>query len=55
MMPDNFHKESEDCLECHNPHLGEDRLMLTEDYQEPKSPNSDLPDLAGVQAGSERK
>jgi predicted CXXCH cytochrome family protein len=38
MMEIKDHNEACVCLDCHNPHLGVNELMLKEDYQEEKYP-----------------
>jgi predicted CXXCH cytochrome family protein len=35
-IPD--HRNADECLDCHNPHLGKNRLMLKKDYQEEQHP-----------------
>lgn len=35
------HNEKKTCLECHNPHLGKNRLMLAKDYKEVMVPPVD--------------
>lgn len=42
----NKHRELKDCLKCHTPHLGKDKLLLIKDYKEVRrlpEPTSDLP------------
>ncbi len=47
------HQESNDCIKCHNPHLGKNKSLLIKDYKEekrlpkPASPFPDRPPLPG--------
>jgi predicted CXXCH cytochrome family protein len=38
------HEKIDNCLGCHNPHLGKDKLMLIKDYKEEKYEAKQLPD-----------
>ena len=44
------HENIENCIGCHNPHLGKDRLMLTKDYKEEKYEPKHLPDAPSPEA-----
>ncbi len=44
------HEKIENCLGCHNPHLGKDRLRLTKDYKEEKQEPKHLPDVSSPKA-----
>jgi predicted CXXCH cytochrome family protein len=44
------HENIENCIGCHNPHLGKDRLMLTKDYKEEKYEPKHLPDAPSSEA-----
>jgi predicted CXXCH cytochrome family protein len=43
MMDTADHRKSTECLSCHNPHLGKDRMLLSKDYKEVKQPVAPLP------------
>ena len=43
MLDSADHKKSTECLSCHNPHLGKDRMLLEKVYKEVKQPVSPLP------------
>ncbi|MDH3358318.1 MAG: hypothetical protein OEM06_12695 [Desulfobacteraceae bacterium] len=55
-IPD--HSEPGECLDCHNPHLGKNRLMLKKDYQEeqhPVKPPIDSPDARSLPDSTEKE
>jgi predicted CXXCH cytochrome family protein len=43
MLDSADHRKSSECLSCHNPHLGKDRMLLSKDYKEVKQPVAPLP------------
>jgi predicted CXXCH cytochrome family protein len=44
------HKQPGECLTCHNPHLGKNRLLLKKEYKEVKHPVGSVPGLPELQA-----